>query len=174
MLFGRSARYFRISKSRCGEIDLGSAACRFQPFEINRDAAKVQQSNVGTGAAQHRVHAGEQFFQVERLRDVIVGAEFQSAELVDFLSLRGEKDDRRPQRLAPALDELEAALARQVHVEQHEVRCKRLGGAGGRVPVRDALHLESFERQVVVEDSRQHRIVLDDEHALFHGLTTVL
>ncbi len=139
-----------------------------QSLEIDRDVTEVEQPDAGTRATQDRVHTREQFFEVERFGDVVVGAEFQPAKLVALLSLGREKDDGGSEILAPPLDQLEAAFARQVHVEEHEIGSKRFGRARRRIPIRDALHLKTFERQIVVEDPRQHRIVLDDEHALFH------
>jgi hypothetical protein len=114
------------------------------------------------------VHTGQQLFEIEWFGDVIIRAKLQPAQLVALLTFGGQKNDRGALIFAPTLDQLKAALAGQIDVEQHEVGRKRLRGAGRRVAVRDTLHVEAFERQIVVKDPRQHGIVLHHEHTLLH------
>src|SRR2546428_12038584 len=48
----------------------------------------------GVGSAQHRAYSRNQLRQAEWLRNIVVGSEFESANLVGFLSSRSENDYR--------------------------------------------------------------------------------
>ena len=82
MLFGRSARYLQDFEVPMRQLDLVRAVGRLQSFEIDRDVTEVEQPDTGPRAAQDGVHAREQLLEVERLGDVVVGAEFQPSKLV--------------------------------------------------------------------------------------------
>ena len=75
----------------------------------------------GFVAAQDGADAGGQFARVERLRQVIVGAEFQADDAVDIFAARGQHDDRDFALLAQAAQDFEAVDARQHDVEHDEV-----------------------------------------------------
>jgi hypothetical protein len=116
--------------------------------------------------------AGEQLVGVERLDDVVVGADEESHRPVDRLdSVRGDEEDRQllAEVVAELVAELEAADARQRHGEENERRPlrarsrERLLPAGsfdrGEAGAREQLRDESSRLLVVVDD--QDRAVLD-------------
>src|SRR5262245_43907354 len=72
--------------------------------------------------AQHRVNASEQFLQIERLRQVVIRAEFEAPELVRPLTARGQDDDGGRADTLQLLQNLEAVLARKRDVENDQVR----------------------------------------------------
>src|SRR4029453_11452722 len=57
--------------------------------KIDDDAAERQPLDLDMRPAQDGVHAQQQFLEIERLGDVVVGAEIETAKLVDLLSARG-------------------------------------------------------------------------------------
>ena len=70
-------------------------------------------------APQLGLDARQQLDHLERLRDVVVGAELQADDLVDDLPARGEHDDRRlDAAFAQLAHDVEAAEARQHDVEE--------------------------------------------------------
>ena len=73
-------------------------------------------------AAQVGLDARQQLRHLERLGDVVVGAELEADDLVDHLAARGEHDHRRlDAALAQLAADVEAAHARQHQVEQQQV-----------------------------------------------------
>ena len=75
----------------------------------------------GPRAAQHGMNACEEFFEVERLGDVVVGPELQAADLVALLSHRRQQDDGHLRLPPPQLAQFESRSTGQIHVEQHEI-----------------------------------------------------
>ena len=53
-------------------------------------------------AAEHRAHARQQLARVERLGQVVVGAELEADDLVDVVALGGEHDHRQRRQLGRA------------------------------------------------------------------------
>ena len=72
--------------------------------------------------AQLGLDARQQLHHLERLGDVVVGAELQADDLVDDLAARGQHDHRRLDAAAAQLAQhVEAVHPRQHHVEQDEI-----------------------------------------------------
>ena len=75
------------------------------------------------GAAQHALDARQQLARLERLGDVVVGAEFEADDAVDRLAGRGHHDDADlAAALAQPARQREAVLAGQADVEQDQLR----------------------------------------------------
>ena len=86
--------------------------------------------------AKHRIHPRHQFARVERLHDVIVGADFKADDAVKFLTAGGEQDHRDVVGLTDMTTERQAVLARHHDVEDDEVDAvflDRLAGGLGAV-----------------------------------------
>src|SRR5919106_2000817 len=73
-------------------------------------------------ASQHGPHASAQLFRVERLGQVVVGAQFEAADYVIVMVLAGQKDDGDIGALAQAAHNFEA-----VHVRHHDVQHNDVG-----------------------------------------------
>ena len=71
---------------------------------------------------QGRLDPGQQLRKAERLRDVVVGAELEAADLVGLGAAGGDDEDRDAAELADPLDHLPAVEAGQRDVEDDEVR----------------------------------------------------
>ena len=80
---------------------------------------------LGRRAAQDRLHAGNQLARVERLRQVVVGADLEADDLVDVLVSCGQHQDRNVGRLADATADLDPVDVGQHQVEHDQ---RRLGG----------------------------------------------
>ena len=72
-------------------------------------------------AAQQGADALKQQALAERLLDVVVGAEAQAHQFVDFLVLRGEEDYRHGAAGAQPLQQFHPVHPRHLHVEHREI-----------------------------------------------------
>src|SRR5690606_10873193 len=71
------------------------------------------------GTTQHGFYPCHYFAGAEGLADVVVGAEFQAQQPVDFVDLGGNHDDGQAGGLADVLADFHAVLAGQHQVEQY-------------------------------------------------------
>ena len=137
------------------------------------DLVALVDPTVGGRAAQHALHARDELARVERLRQVVVGADLEPDDLVDVLVARGEHDDRHVGALADAAADLDPVHVGQVEVEDDQRR--HLGGdrvqrPGARA---DRPHAVAGVLQVERDERRDRLLVLDDEHRgrAAHGFT---
>ena len=75
--------------------------------------------------AQHRFHPRDQFARTERLGDIVIGAGFETADLVFFLTACGQHDDRDIggfRRASQAAADFDPGQAFQHPVEQDHIR----------------------------------------------------
>ena len=98
---------------------------RLHPAEIDFVAAEAQRVIAGSwrgASAQQRIDAQQQFAQVERLGQVVVGLQFESADAILVIGA-GTEHEHRSKVAAPAqfFEHLEAVLARQHDVEDQQV-----------------------------------------------------
>ena len=83
-----------------------------------------RQGHHGQPEALDGAHRSQEAIEVDRLGDVGIGAELVAAHDVVLRNRAREHDDRRPAQLPVGLalaQDLHAALARQVEVEDHEI-----------------------------------------------------
>ena len=118
-----------------------------------------------SGAARRRIEriARDELARVERLRQVVVGADLEPDDLVDVLVASGQHQDRDVGVLADALADLDAVEVGQHQVEHDQRRLLRGGererlaaGRGRRDGVARVLQIERDER-------RDRALVLDDQ-----------
>ena len=113
-----------------------------------------------------RPHARQQLLELERLGDVVDGADLESADLVDRLRQRRHEDDRDVADGGILLEPFACREAVQVghqHVEQDQIRM-RVGGALDRALaiLRDQ-HVESGLPEQVEEHAEIRRRIVDDQ-----------
>ena len=116
-------------------------------------------------APQHRVDPGNQFARIERLRQVVVGAHFQTDDAIDVLALGRQHDDRH--RFAGAAQPPahgESILAGQHEVEHDEVGRVALELAVEVARVGERGDLESLFAQIAGQQVAQADVVVDDEN----------
>ena len=83
------------------------------------------------GASQHRADARQQLARIEGFRNVIIGAQLQADDPIGLLAHRGQHHDGHLGLAAQPAREVEATLARQHQVEDHEMVVAVGEGAAG-------------------------------------------
>jgi len=135
-------------------------------------ASPARASERGRGRArppQDRPHARQQLARVERLGEVVVGAELEAAHAIDVVAARGQ-DQHRTLAVAPQLDQhVEAGLQRQHHVEDREVELARPQRAGAGLAVVHRLDLQALLAEEIAEHRAQFAIVFDQQDPRLGG-----
>ena len=99
-------------------------------------------------ASKDRSDSGYEFVDIERLRDVVVAAERQTANFVCTGVSCGEKDRRRVETFSvePCLN-LKAIDPGQLDIQQHEIRTIRSNCGDGRFAGCHGRNLEALVSQ---------------------------
>jgi hypothetical protein len=114
-------------------------------------------------AAQEGAHAGDQLARRDRLRDEIVGAEFEAPNHLLLAVKRSQHDDRHSGQLAYALAYGPPVHARHQHVEHHDVRPAGVEQAQARGAIRCLLYRETGVGERVPQDLPVQRVVVDQQ-----------
>jgi hypothetical protein len=132
-------------------------------------------------AAQDGADARQQFARLERLGQVVVGAQLQADDPVHGVALGGEHEHRHLRRMA--LQRADAAAHLQaVHVGQHEVQDHEVGqGPGVRslqlrqaaLAIRAVRDLQARLAQVLAHHLREAGVVFDHQQLGAHGGSVV-
>ncbi len=147
----------------------GEAARR----QVEAERAEFHGLRFGGGSAgrrgrrappQHCLDARHQFPRVERLRQVVVGADFKPDDAVHVVALGRQHDDRH--RVAAAAQA--PAYRQPVFPRQHEVEDHQVVAFAGELPVHvggvgDRFHREALFVEVTVEQVAQAGVVVHDE-----------
>jgi hypothetical protein len=143
----------------------GDLVAVFVQFEVGY-AQHTLAGLVRRRAAQHRVHAREQFLDAERLDDVVVGSGAQPADAVVRGVPRRQEDDRDLGTRRPeVLQHAEAVHARHHHVKDNEIRIRLRDSGEGGLAIVGGHCLEAVETQ-----RRRHQVgdvllVVNDQDA---------
>ena len=127
------------------------------------------------GPPQHRPHPRHQLAGAERLGDVVVGADLQSAHAVRLLAARRQHDDRLAARggLAPDLPaHFEPGDERQHPVEDDQVRLAFLDRRQPFLAVDGDRHAVALFFEVVAQQLDQCRLVFDNQNMRTHSFTS--
>ena len=117
-------------------------------------------------AAEQALDAGQQLGEVERLGDVVVGAELEAVDHVVRLVARREHEDRREVAvLAQPLADLEAVDLGQADVEQDQVVAPRLRRGQAGAAVAGDVDVVVLAVQVDAEALGEGLLVLDQQDA---------
>ena len=114
-------------------------------------------------AAEDGVNARRQLARVERLGQIVVGADLQADDAIDVLAAGREQNDGNDESPPKLAQNLEAVLLGQHHIENDELVAaarRELDGACTRVM---GLHLEPFAAQQLADQIAQLPVVVDDE-----------
>ena len=90
---------------------------------------------LGRCAAEDALDAGDELARVERLRQVVVGADLEADDLVDVLVAGGQHQDRHVGGLADAPADLEPVDVGQHQVEDDQRRRSAATCASAALPV---------------------------------------
>ena len=121
---------------------------------------------------QRAADDGDQLLQIERLRQVFVGAALGGADRGHERVLRAHDDDRQigPQLLDPR-QQIEGVLVRHHHVGDDEIAVALADPAPQRRGVAGRAHLVAGARQRLVEHGADRRIVVGDQNvSRWHGV----
>src|SRR5919198_4569732 len=129
-----------------------------------RDERRVRLDRRGS---KKPLHARQHLLRVERLQNVVVGAEQEPARRVERIdALSRHEDDRKllPEQAAEVAEDRVAGDAGQADVEQDERRALRASRRQGFLPRRRLPHAATGR----LEDARDQRphvsVVVDDEY----------
>src|SRR5262245_38517958 len=81
-----------------GEVERRVAARCPEMGEIDQHTSQLEPLDGGAGTAQDDADPRQQLLHIEWLRDVVLGAERQSVQLVRLLRTRGEHDHWKAMR----------------------------------------------------------------------------
>ena len=132
--------------------------------------ASTSRRRSGADAAQDRLDARDELARVERLRQVVVGADLEADDLVDVLVAGGQHQDRhvgascgsRRQISIPSMSG--SIRSRMISAGASAATCVERGAAG-----RDGAHGVAGVLQVERDERRDRRLVLDDQDRLRAG-----
>ena len=116
-------------------------------------------------AAQDGADAGDQLARIERLAEIVVGAELQSDDAIDVVAARRQHQDGRVVRGAELAQHVEAADARQHHVQNQDLEVVQLELVERVAAVVHALHLEVLGLQIFGEHLAELAVVVHQQHA---------
>ena len=117
-------------------------------------------------APQDGAHPRQQLARVERLGQVVVGAELEPDDLVDVVALGGEHDDRRVGALgqrADAAADLEPVDAGEHDVEQHHVEVALLQRGQPALPVAGDGDVDLVLTEILGHERSELGVVVDEE-----------
>ena len=177
----RGARYGLVRNGRehaqhlafaVGEMQNLVAAAQFvaRIVEYERTEAHLlgRRCGRGLGPAQNARDPQRQLARLERLGDVIVGADLEAADAAFLFRPRGQHEDGHARGFADRFDEIEAAFARHHHVEDQKIEAQagelgaRIRGVvGRRDPI--AFRIEITRQQIadapiIVDDKEMRRV----------------
>jgi len=121
-------------------------------------------AGAAVGAPQNCANSRHQFPRVERFAQVIVGAEFEAHDPINIIAAGGEHQDRRFVGSAKCAQNIEAADARQHHIQNHDFKVVGLQFRERVAAVVHAFHVEMFRIQVFGQHLAQFAIVIDQQH----------
>ena len=134
--------------------------------DVDREVADRQRLLGGAVvAADPRPDPGDELLGLERLDDVVVGARLQADDDVDGVALGGEHDDRYAGLGPDLLADVDAVLAGQHQVEQHDVGPVVVERLHREVPAGHHPAVETLLAQHDREHLRQRGVVVHDEDA---------
>ncbi len=115
---------------------------------------------------QQRAHPRQQLLPLERLDEVVVGADVQPGDARVQRVARGQHEDRRVVLVGAQLaGDVEAVHPRQAEVEHDQVGEEGVDLVQRLDPVAGELHLVALQAQRALEHLGDLLVVLDDEHA---------
>ena len=119
-------------------------------------------------AAQESLRTRDELLWMERLGQVVIGADLEADDLVGDLVAGGQHDDRDLALLADLLADGEAVDSRQHNVEDHQVRLQLAEPGHGLRPVPHPLDLVALACQVQARQLNDVLLIIDDHDPRAH------
>src|SRR5688572_4182416 len=144
-----------------------------QRIEVDGHRAEHETLDATSAASHHCLNPCQQLVEIERLGEIVVGAQFQSAQLVGFLGASREDHYWSAPSLTHQATQFEAAAVREHEIEEDEVWLKGAKTCDRLAAVPCGTHLIARESEIVGNDLRQHVVVFDDQDASLHTVCLV-
>ena len=121
------------------------------------------------GAAKDGADSGDQFAGIERLGQVVVGADFQAEDAVNGLASGGKQKHGNRRLLAQRFQQLESRAAGQHHVQHDQLVLAGQRRAQSGSVIVGGIHAEAFAFEKAFQQVDQGVVVIHDEQAV-HGI----
>ena len=122
---------------------------------------------IPAGAAQDRANARHQFPRIERLRQIIVGADLKANNAVDIFSARGQQQHRQPRGRADAPQHFETIDPGQHDIQHHQQVTAAGGALQAALAVMHGIDHEAFRLQILAHQRAKFDIIVDHQNT-FH------
>ena len=157
-----------------GQHDIGAFRVDYAPgLRIGGEAGEAVSLLFGglrggfAMAAQHGLDARDQLARIERLAEIVVGADLKPDDAVDVLFQRGQKNDGYARALCPQVAaKIEARAVWQHHVEHDEIDLMRGKTLVQLVAICGERHSVPLALDVTGEKLADLGIVVGDEDTL--------
>src|SRR3954470_5122789 len=167
-------RHEQVELQRSQRYDLAVATYRVTR-DIDGEVPDLERLGRGLiRAPEPSPDPGDELLGLERLDDVVVGARLQAEDDVDRVGLGRQHDDRDPRLGADLPADLDAVLARQHDVEQHQVRPARPEGLQGLCAGRAARGGERPPAEADAQHLPQPGVAVDPQHTSPHARMVTL
>src|SRR5690606_10742777 len=127
---------------------------------VNRTATGLHAIAV-IGSPQHDLDPRDQFPGAERLGNIIIRAQFQTDNAVQFFTFSADENDRNLGFLADMAAKAEAVFTGHHDVEQYNVEIKRIHDRARLAGIAGLLDPESLLGQIFGQWHTQSDIVID-------------
>ena len=157
------------------QLDELAVAADHPSLEVDLDVVEREDAGAGLdarGATDDGPNAGRELIRVERLGDVVVGAEVEALGLVGGRALGRQQDDRHRPLLAELAHDLDAVEVRHHDVEQDDVRPNLLGLGEGILAAGRGDDAEALLTEGDRDELRDPRLVIRDEDQWLCSHTT--
>src|ERR1700722_12621679 len=151
---------FDIGQPSIGEIE--RPAAKKGPLRRSR----LVRAGCGASAPQDTAHPGQELSGVERLGDVIVGADFQPDDAIYGFAAGGHHDDGNVAARARIATQGQAVLSRQVQVQYNQINTVRIEGREHRRPIARGEDQITRLGELLRHQYPQLLVILDDEDGL--------
>ena len=125
--------------------------------------ALARQAGLGLRPAQDRADPRHQLARIERLGQVVVGAQLEAHDAIHVVAARGEHQHRHLGRGADAAQEIEAADAGQHHVEHRQLVVPGDGAVERVGAVGLGVEREAFACEVLADQLGQLHVVVHQQ-----------
>src|SRR5471030_839340 len=162
---------FRRCQFRRAAVRQLHAAARAAYLKLAECEAVRLAGRVGDAAslaAQLRLDACQQDARLDRLVNIVVRTEFEAQHFVELVVAGGHHDDHAVEVLACLTTDLEAVLARQVDVEDHEVGLAFEDGRNRVVAVKHDVYLVIMFAQIAGDQRGQALVVFHEKNPEGH------
>jgi hypothetical protein len=171
---GRLEEHLQQGELDGGQLDRLAGAADQATAEVHLDVVHAEPGQraivvvgrrLDLGPAQDRTNAGYQLARVEGLREVVVGAELEPDDAIDVVAPSGQHEHRDSRRTANGTQDVEAADARQHHVEDQELIPPGEGSLCGSRPINLGVEGEPLTTQVLADQVGKLHVVVEEKHS---------